>query len=190
MLVGERMTRRPVTVGRDVPINEALQLIQKIPHSASYNYLIADAGKAYVVEVSPPKFAIRQAEKGLLIAANHYVSSSMKEEQKRVLPNSMFRYRTVEGLLGSSGKRDLTSLQKILSGHHDEGVCVHYYMYFLGTMWSAMYDLNTKEAHYALGAPCLNSYRRFGFPIEKKKDESVQGHLPANDWLFRNEGTK
>lgn len=170
--------------------NEALQLIQKIPHSASYNYLIADAGSAYVVEVSPPKFAIRQATKGLLIATNHYVSSSMKEEQKTVLPNSMFRYRTAEGLLGSSEKNDLTGLQKILSGHHNEGVCGHYYLYFLGTMWSAMYDLNTKEAHYSLGAPCLNSYRRFSFPLEKKKDEIVQGHLPANDWLFRNEVKK
>jgi predicted choloylglycine hydrolase len=170
--------------------NEALLLIQRIPHSASYNYLIADAGNAYVAEVSPPKIAIHQAQQGLLIATNHYVSSSMKEEQKMLLPNSMFRYRTVEGLLGSSEKKDLTGLQKILSGHHNDGVCMHYYMYFLGTMWSAMYDLNTKEAHYALGAPCLNSYRNFSFPIEKKKDESVQGHLPANDWLFHNEGRK
>jgi predicted choloylglycine hydrolase len=170
--------------------NAALQLIQKIPHSASYNYLIADAGNAYVVEVSPPKFAIRRAEKGLLVATNHYVSPSMKEEQKKILSNSIFRYRTVEGLLNSSGKRDLADLQNILSGHHDEGVCVHYYVSFLGTLWSAMYDLNTKEAHYALGAPCLNSYRRFGFPMEKKKDESVQGRLPANDWLFRNESKK
>jgi predicted choloylglycine hydrolase len=170
--------------------NEALQLIQKIPHSASYNYLIADAGNAYVVEVSPPKFAIRQAKKGLLIATNHYVSPSMKEEQKKVLPNSMFRYRTVEGLLGGSSKNDLSGLQKVLSGHHDEGVCVHHYMSFLGTLWSATYDLDTKEVYYALGAPCLNSYRRFGFPMEKKKDESVQGRLPANDWLFPKESKK
>jgi len=168
----------------------ALQLIQKIPHSASYNYLIADVSNAYVVEVSPPKLAIRQAEKGLLIATNHYVSPSMKEEQKKVLPNSLFRYRTVEGLLGGSGKNDLRGLQKILSGHHDEGVCVHHYMHFLGTLWSATYDLDTKEVYYALGAPCLNSYRRFSFPIEKKRDEIVRGHLPANDWLFRSESKK
>ncbi len=146
----------------------ALQLIQKIPHSASYNYLIADAGNAYVVEVTPAKFEVRQAEKGLLIATNHYVSPLMKGEQKKVLPNSMFRYRTVESLLGGPGKNDLSGLQKILSGHHDEGVCVH----------------------YALGAPCLNSYRRFSFPIEKKRDETVQGHLPTNDWLFHNESKK
>lgn len=168
----------------------ALQLIQKIPHSASYNYLIADISNAYVVEVSPPKFAIRHGEKGLLVATNHYVSPSMKEEQKKVLPNSMFRYRTVEGLLGGSSKNDLSGLQKVLSGHHDEGVCVHYYANFLGTLWSATYDLNTKEVHYALGAPCLNSYRRFSFPMEKKKDESVQGRLPANDWVFSNGSKK
>jgi predicted choloylglycine hydrolase len=168
----------------------ALQLIQKIPHSASYNYLIADVSNAYVVEVSPPKFAIRQAEKGLLIATNHYMSSSMKEEQKKVLPNSLFRYRTAEGLLGGSSKNDLSGLQKVLSGHHDQGVCVHHYMSFLGTLWSATYDLDTKEAYYALGAPCLNSYRRFSFPIEKRRDEIAKGRLPTNDWLFRNESKK
>lgn len=179
-----------ILLDRSRSANEALQLIQKIPHSASYNYLIADADKAYVVEVSPPKYAIRQSIKGLLIATNHYVSLSMKEEQKRLLPNSMFRYRTVENLLDSSGKRDLISLQKILSGHHSEGVCVHYYLYFLGTMWSAMYDLNNKEVYYALGAPCLNSYRRFYFPVEKKKDETIQAYLPVNDWLFSHAGTE
>jgi predicted choloylglycine hydrolase len=164
---------------------EALHLIQKIPHSASYNYLIADSSEAYVVETSPPKFAIRQAVKGLLIATNHYISPTMKEEQKRILPNSMFRYGTAKDLLDSSGKKDLPSIQSVLSGHHDKGVCVHYYMYFLGTLWSAMYDLNTREVYYALGAPCLNSYRRFDFKLEKWKDESIKGHLPVNDWVFR-----
>jgi len=118
------------------------------------------------------------------------MSLSMKEEQKKVLPNSLFRYRTVEGLLGGSSKNDLSGLQKVLSGHHGQGVCVHHYMSFLGTLWSATYDLNTKEVYYALGAPCLNSYRRFSFPIEKRRDEIAKGRLPTNDWLFRNESKK
>lgn len=160
---------------------EALELVQKMPHSSSYNYLIADNKSAFVVEVSPPKIAIRESQNGLIIAANHYISDAMKEEQKWTMPNSVERYNTAMTNLSGISKIDIEDVKNVLSGHSKDGVCVHHYNDFLGTLWSAIFDLNELKVYYAIGAPCINEYNLIDFSNGERINKTIKGRLPPSE---------
>lgn len=160
---------------------EALELIQKIPHSSSYNYLIADNRNAFVVEVSPPEIVIRESKNGLVIATNHYISDAMKEEQKWTMPNSVKRYETAMEKLSNISNIDAEDIKKVLSGHSNEGVCSHYYNDFLGTLWSAVFDLNKIKVYYTFGAPCINEYNLMDFSNQEPVNKTIEGRLAPNE---------
>ncbi len=84
---------------------EALAFLKKVPHSCSYNYLIADSHSAFAVEVSPPRIAVRKPENGQIIVVNHYISGEMKSEQRWLMPNSVRRYESATDCSGK-GYRD------------------------------------------------------------------------------------
>lgn len=160
---------------------EALELIQKIPHSSSYNYLIADSKSAFVVEVSPPEIVIRESKNGLIIATNHYISDAMKKEQKWTMPNSVKRYETAMEKLSNISNIDAEDIKKVLSGHSNEGVCIHYYNDFLGALWSAVFDLNELEVYYTFGAPCINEYNLMEFSNQEPVNKTIEGRLAPNE---------
>jgi predicted choloylglycine hydrolase len=160
---------------------EALELIQKIPHSSSYNYLIADNKSAFVAEVSPPKIVIREPQNGLIITANHYISDVMKEEQEWTMPNSVERYNIVMTNLSGISKIDIEDVKNVLSGHSKDGVCGHHYNEFLGTLWSAIFDLNELKVYYAIGAPCISEYNLIDFSDGERINKTIKGHLPPSE---------
>jgi predicted choloylglycine hydrolase len=158
--------------------NEAVQLIQKLPHSSGYNYLIADKDNAFVVEVSPPRIAVRKAERNVIVAVNHYVSPVMKAEQKQLSPNSVDRLARAEKKAPSI--KAVADMKTFLSGHGDDGVCQHYYEQTLGTIWSGIFDLTAVQAGYIFGAPCKNEIRYFDFPKGADVNQTFTGILAEN----------
>jgi predicted choloylglycine hydrolase len=157
---------------------EALALIQEIPHSCSYNYLIADKDSAFAVEVSPPKIAVRKPENNVLVAVNHYISNEMKAEQKKLLPNSVARLQLA--VLKAPGINSIDTMKGFLSGHAGAGVCRHDFENYFGTLWSGIFDLNEVKAFYAFGPPCVNQYQVFDLKNEVKLNTTIAGTLPEN----------
>jgi hypothetical protein len=66
------------------------------------------------------------------------------------MPKSVKRYETAMANLTNISKIDIENLKNVLSGHSGDGVCVHYYDDFLGTLWSAIFDLNEIEVFMPL----------------------------------------
>ncbi|MGE5372998.1 MAG: C45 family autoproteolytic acyltransferase/hydrolase [Solirubrobacterales bacterium] len=164
--------------------DDAVALLKRLPLGGSYNYLIADPDHAYVVEVSPPRIAVRQPENCILAATNHYVATSMRKERMRVMANSTLRYRTVIQALNETPPINLARVEKVLSSHGTEGVCMHAYATFLGTMWSAAFDLEKGKAYYSFGAPCRNPFREISLQAKpgKQSAEDYEAKLPPSDW--------
>ncbi len=77
MLVGERMTRRPITVGRDVPVNEALKLmhdekVRRLPVVDKHGKMIGIVSEKDLLYASPSPAT------SLSIYELHYLLSKVK----------------------------------------------------------------------------------------------------------------
>jgi predicted choloylglycine hydrolase len=162
-------------------LNEAIKLIKSIPHSASYNYLIADKNNACAVEVSPPNIIVRYMEDNLLVVCNHYKSVEMKYQQAKIIPTTLEREFNLNSLIQNKSNHDLNSIKGILSGHNNLGVCMHYYKDFLGTIWSGIFDLTSGEVYYSLGSPCLNEYKEISINKFEQYNTNIKGFIPKND---------
>ncbi len=160
---------------------EALVLIKKIPHSCAYNYLIADKNNAVAVEVSPPKIAIRYPENSLIVVVNHYIKDEMKTEQKWLMPNSQNRYKLAISKLNKV--INLDDLKIFLSSPIPKGVCQNYYKDYLGTLWSAVFDLTDNKVYYSFGSPSLNNYNIIDFKNGEILNKTIKGILPENEPL-------
>ncbi len=160
---------------------EALEMIKKIPHSCAYNYLIADKTNAVAVEVSPPKIAVRNPENNIIVVVNHYIKDEMKSEQKWLMPNSQNRYKIAASKL--SNVNNIDGLKKFLSAPMPEGVCQNYYNDYLGTLWSAVFDLTDNTVWYSFGSPSLNDYIAIDFKNGEMLNKTIKGILPQNEPL-------
>lgn len=162
---------------------EAIELIQKLPHSSTYNFLIADKFNAYAVEVSPPQISVRKPENGLIVVCNHYCAGELANEQKRIIPTTIERATTVKTIINQKVPLDFETIRKILSSHANLGVCLHHYQDFLGTIWSGIFDLTAGEVFYSLGSPCLNDYRKINFSNREILDFKFKGKIPEDELL-------
>jgi len=149
--------------------NEAVELIKSIEHSSSYNYLVADPEKAYVVETSPNKISVRECENDSLVCTNHYCNDEMKSEQAMLMSNSLKRYDVLKEFCYKEEKISQIDIKKILSGHKNDGVCIHYYRAMLGTLWSTIFNLDELTCLYSAGPPCSNEY----FEINLKNKDKI-----------------
>jgi predicted choloylglycine hydrolase len=162
-------------------IHEATELIHKLPHSYSYNYLIADKQNAYAIEVCPPKIVVRKPEHNYISICNHFESDKLKDDQLRIIPTTIERTKTIEKIIDESSILDLNTVKNILSGHSNKGVCLHHYNDFLGTIWSGIFNLTTGDAYYSFGAPCSNDYHKMNFQNNGSCNDKHKGNIPRNE---------
>jgi predicted choloylglycine hydrolase len=156
-------------------MQEAQQVITSIPHSSTYNFLVADQNSALLIEAGPGKTVLREPENGLLFATNHYVSQTMAQQQKRLMKNSLTRYETIKNRLSDNHLINVEQIRCLMSGHGTQGVCMHSYRAMLGTLWSGIFDLTTQNVEYCAGPPCNNPWLKI--PFAKKPILQRQMHM-------------
>jgi hypothetical protein len=76
-------------------------------------------------------------------------------------------------------------LKRILLSRLPQGVCQPYYNDFLGTIWSAVFDLTALKVSYAMGSPDLNPYTAFNFAGKENFRTTIEGKLPASEPLTK-----
>ncbi len=152
---------------------EAVERILALPHLSTYNYLVADAREAFVVETHPERCRVREADGGVLAATNHYSHPDMVGLGRRAARNSVARYRfllenggrlaTASGSMAPaaaggavSGLGDAGKAVAALMRDHGVPVCGH--SDGMATFWSAVAQPSGRQALYCLGAPCRNHY--------------------------------
>jgi predicted choloylglycine hydrolase len=152
---------------RCASVDEAIELVGTIPISFNFNMLIADrSGQAARMEIACAHRAVKRIGPGtseqFIAATNHYLLPEMKPYDLGRRWNSLVRYRTVQSRLEAAApKVDIETIRGILSDLYPQGVCCHHYADFLGTLWSAIFDLTDLKADVCFGAPTDNPWHAF-----------------------------
>jgi predicted choloylglycine hydrolase len=79
-------------------VEEAIRLLEEIPHSACYNFSLGDEkGNIAVVEASPDKMLVRRDE-ALLTCVNHFQMEGLQMKNRAIIENSIQRNRYMQEL--------------------------------------------------------------------------------------------
>lgn len=151
---------------RCATVQEGLDLITRLPHAASWTYLLADAqGDAAVVEPTIEGVAVRYPVEGLLLLTNHAVCPEWAGREAFVPPDSHARYRRLQELLG--GERAVTTdAVKAALRDHEGFVCSHGLQFperKFGTLWSLVGRPGERRLEIAAGYPCEAEYHTVSF---------------------------
>lgn len=151
---------------RCATVGEALELIQRVPHAASWTYLLADAsGQAVVVEPTVEGIELRYPEDGLLVLTNHAVCARWAGREGFVPPDSRPRYNRLRQLLGGKDKVGVEEVRQALRDHRGK-VCSHgehVPRRKFGTLWSIVGRPGERQLEIAAGRPCMAAYRAVAF---------------------------
>ncbi len=150
-------------------VDDAIELIQKIPISGFFNLLIADRdSNAVLVEFADGTRDVKQMNsnsKGkYLFSTNHYTLPATKKSNELncgIIGQSQKRYQLLASNLSAASEIKKEALRMTLSRKFPKGLCDHYYSDGFGTVWSMIFDLTTIEADICFGAPTHNKWRPF-----------------------------
>ncbi len=154
---------------------EARDLLSRMPHLSSLNFLVADAKDAFVIEADPRRVRVLPREGDVLAATNHYRHPDMRPLQgARHFENSECRLAFLQGadarrsdgeaagLIDRWDDRFFLSVDALLNHAGtimaDRTAPVCGMSGSLTTLWSCVAELTTKRIRYAAGAPGIAPY--------------------------------
>ena len=155
---------------------EAVDLLTRVRHLHSFNYLIADpSGEMAVVEAHPTRVRVLEpSRQSSRPGAENNPRLNQREDQPFLACTNHFRHPDMAGL---QGRRKLTHSQARLaflyqqagrqSGYslltnHSVNLCGHSGGHT--TLWSLTADLTARALAYARGAPCEMEYETVPWP--------------------------
>lgn len=143
---------------------EAADMIERIPHLASFNYTLADpTGTMIALECYPGAPVCRREDERVLAVTNHYTDAALRLYQgKRSIVGSETRKVWLENIGGTGDPWHVTA-QAVAS--HEGDVCAH--REFGATLWAGVFDLTARRVAYSFGAPCRNELQSFAFPGDR-----------------------
>ncbi|UCE43696.1 MAG: hypothetical protein JSV57_04890 [Candidatus Bathyarchaeota archaeon] len=150
-------------------VDEAMELVQKMPVSGFFNLLIADrSSNAALLEFADGAHAIKRisssSEERCLFSTNHYTlpaTMRFNELNCGIIGQSQKRYQLLASNLNGASAVRKEAMKAILSNKFPEGLCDHYYSQSFGTVWSLIFDLTSVKADVCFGAPTHNKWRTF-----------------------------
>ncbi len=144
---------------------DAADMIERIPHLASFNYTLADpSGTMIALECYPGAPVRRREEERVLAVTNHYTDPELRQFQgKRSTEGSETRKGWLETIGGAGDPWDVTARAM---ASHEAGVCAH--REFGATLWAGVFDLTAGRVAYSFGAPCRNALQPFAFPGDEE----------------------
>ena len=147
-------------------VKQAVEALQKIPHTIGNNYLIADTNnKVARVEAYHREVVTTYFHGELVANANHYFSkvfdSIALTKPQHSLDRIDYLYNWYQTLKEPADVESIKKLQKV----HDVELCPHVKEYYNGelmdltTCWAWIAEIGTDEVHLCEGPPCQNEYR-------------------------------
>ena len=150
---------------------EAISHMLSPRRAAGYNHLLVhESGEMYNVEVSAKRFGILYGEDGYLAHTNNYLLENMRaiEDNPEDLVNSRVRYFRGFGQLKRTDLHTIETLQSIQKDHvnYPDSICNHSVVEASPlddgkTVNAMIFDLTSRELHFAWGNPCVNPYHTF-----------------------------
>lgn len=145
---------------------EAADLLSRIPHLSSLNYLVADAREAFVIEADPRRVRVLPQEGDVLAATNHFRHPDMVPLMgARQIEHSACRWSFLMRAPGAqqfrSADEALAFAQQVMA---DRSAPMCGTSGPLTTLWSCVAELTTRRIRYAPGAPCRTPYGELPAP--------------------------
>jgi isopenicillin-N N-acyltransferase-like protein len=141
--------------------DEALDMVREQPRVAGMNMTLADANKAYALEITDSEVHVFEPEDGILVRTNHYLSPALQHLAPTVEENrgTFDRYaRAWEMASRHRGELGIHDMLRIMSDHSDppvESICRHGGGEGVGKTYAAMVICPEDRAMWALfGNPC------------------------------------
>ena len=151
--------------------DEAVALLEGIPHVRNTNFLVADAkGRIAVVEVGPAKVNATYASKGFAAITNHFQSDVMAEYERvegRDVTSVPRRQNLQEWFTDRSGPVTAADALAVMSDCN-KGTCQYRTREPgrpepVSTLWSWMAQLDERRVQLAIGSPNRASYNVYDF---------------------------
>ncbi|MHA2142105.1 MAG: C45 family autoproteolytic acyltransferase/hydrolase [Candidatus Thorarchaeota archaeon] len=152
-------------------IKEALKQLKRIPVGDFDSLILLDRNNhAALVEYADGEFSVKEISErnpeGFMFSVNHYLLPEMEQFNKLnvgIISHSSQRQSIISSTLeDNSPQIKMDDIRRLLSTHHPNGLCNHYYNDGFGTLWSVMVDVTEGEMEACFGAPSHNEYRKFG----------------------------
>lgn len=128
-------------------VDEAVKILEKVPQTAGWTFLIADrSGSACVAEYSPGSPLsvryLKDTQDGYIVSTNHYQNPDLKSESGLEIPNSYERLRIVRKKLDAMQTLTTDDAYNILTHEPPHGVYMKSYDFLGGTVYSGAYNLS------------------------------------------------
>jgi isopenicillin-N N-acyltransferase-like protein len=149
-------------------VRSALDYLNSVPRMGRNNLILADeGGDLAVVELGYHHFAIVEAQNGIVVNTNHFVSPSLKESfvdctRPPVKGNSFHRYDLVKRELEAvRGNIDVAFAQRLMATHAGPlaSVCRHLELGSQSaTIATTIYQPACRTLRFCHGYPCQSPY--------------------------------
>lgn len=155
------VTRTLLERCKNVP--EAVYLIKQLPIAYNLNMLIADpTGCAARIEMLDKKQVIREYGQGnkkqFLAAVNHGILPEIKNLQPKKMKHSKIRYKLMQEYFTKERKYTKEDIKKLVMMEYPQGLTVHNYQQYFGTLRSIIFDLTEGTLDVAFGSPLFNDW--------------------------------
>lgn len=169
-------------------VKEAIKLIKELPISAFCNLIITDKlQNAVLVEIYNSNIVLKKIDENsqdtYVCSTNFYTLEGMEGFVRNKMNHSVYRYNSIVNGLDNRSNLTREDLLKVLSTTIPEGLACHYYDYYLGTLWSMLYDVTDNKIEICFGSPAVNKWYTMDlnaspgvteytavFPLEKADD--------------------
>ena len=153
-------------------VDEAVALIESVPHAGGGSLALADASGAIAsVEFGHPGADVQTSREGTFVHTNHYFANPEwraigQDPNSRSRRNSEARLKVLQAASARQTKQ--TTLQEVVdlfSSHAggDASLCRHAEDGEQGTISAVIFCCETRELHFLDGPPCQNAVRRLRF---------------------------
>ena len=145
---------------------EAVELLEEMPHLFPFNYLVADPDEMFAVEVYPGQVHVRRPENNCLVTTNYYASPELRPLQgRRKLKVQVERVNWVKMRIAEdAGACAESSWAWAMHLLRDHSVPMCHHQPTQATLWAMVANLNARRIAYCLGAPCRNEFQEWEWP--------------------------
>ncbi|WP_130805386.1 C45 family autoproteolytic acyltransferase/hydolase [Senegalia massiliensis] len=149
-------------------VEEAVDLIQSMPIVSNSNFLLTEpSGKSALIQVFDGVkdiiFDNNQDARYTLFATNHEVIKSSSRYGSPKVYNSKHRYNTLKNYMFQHDFIDIEEFKTFFHGKYPNGLSVHYYEQFFGTLRSVIFNLTDRSLEFCYGSPCYNNKVKLRF---------------------------
>lgn len=136
---------------------EAVKIIKELPIASNMNLLITDALEdTVIVETMNGDMYVKESMEAYTVATNHSLVDEVKMIQKEYLVQSKKRYNLMESKMIENEKISRENLFDLMATPYPNGLAMHNYQEFFGTVYSALFDINQRRIHFTFGSPAFN----------------------------------